>query len=101
MSGAVSVDWLNLLAGGIAAATGANAVDCTDQARIIFEHLQREHGGGDVYVPVLLREPIDVGAIDVARLRGLPLARACRSAGISRRTYYRMKERQQAEGRKS
>lgn len=92
MSGGVSVDWLSLLVDGIAAATGVDAADCTDQARIIFEHLQREHGGGDVYVPVLPRGAIDINAIDHDRGRGLSLARACRVAGISRRTYYRLKQ---------
>lgn len=92
MKGGVAVDWLNLLADGIAATIGTNTADCLDHARVILERLQREHGGEAVYVPVLRREPIDVGAIDADRVRGMSLDRACHRAGTSRRTYYRLKK---------
>lgn len=100
MSGGVCVDWPGLLADGIAAATGASPADCADYALVILERLQREAGGLEVYVPALRRPPVTVEEIDSDRAaHGIPLDSACRRAGVSRRTYYRMKERQREEGR--
>lgn len=94
MSGGVCVDWPGLLADGIAAATGADPADCVDYALVILERLQREAGGLEVYVPVLRRPPATVEEVDRDRAtHGISLDRAVRRAGISRRTYYRMKQR--------
>lgn len=93
MSAQVYVDWLGLLVESLSAATGATDDTCEAHARVILERLQRQHGGTEVYVPVLQRPPVTADQVDKDRAaRGVSLDRACQRAGISRRTYYRLRQ---------
>ena len=89
-----NVDWLTLITDGVRAATRSSVADSVSHALVILEHLQREHGGLSVYVPVLKRDTVTSSHVDRIRENaGVCLDRACWRAGISRRTYYRLKRR--------
>jgi hypothetical protein len=71
-------------------ATGKSAEVVSEVIGPAVEHLQKQYGGGKLYVPKIGRK---VCADDIKRdvRNGVSQARTCRKYGISKRTYQLLK----------